>query len=294
MAQIKSMTGYGISETENQNWRIKTEIKSLNNKFLELTVRLPKSFKDKDIEIRQLLTAKIGRGSVSVNLSAERKESEMNNDSMSINLPLAKSYSEKLIALAQSLNLPTDTIFNTVISLPEVLKYDESEKFEEDWKVIKENIENAFLQFDEFRITEGTFISQYLLDCLSTISSHLDEIAIHEGPRKESVKEKLWLSLIENNEEKNIDKNRYEQELIYYLEKYDIAEEKSRLAHHLSFFKDNLEKEANGKKLNFIAQEIGREINTIGSKANYFPIQQSVILMKEELEKIKEQLLNVL
>jgi uncharacterized protein (TIGR00255 family) len=148
MAQIKSMTGYGISETENQNWRIKTEIKSLNNKFLELTVRLPKSFKDKDIEIRQLLTAKIGRGSVSVNLSAERKESEMINDSMSINLPLAKSYSEKLIALAQSLNLPTDTIFNTVIAMPEVLKYDESEKFEEDWKVIKENIENAFLQFD--------------------------------------------------------------------------------------------------------------------------------------------------
>ncbi len=288
------MTGYGVSETENTNWRIKTEIKSLNNKFLELNIRLPKSFKDKDIEIRQLLSNKIIRGSVSVNINAERKDNQNANDSLSINHQLAKSYFEKLKSLSNELNIEQVNLFNTILTLPDVMKYDETEGLEEDWLLIKNCLDLCFNQFDAFRNQEGVFIHQYLLQCVQVIQNHLNAIAEHELPRKEAVKNKLWQSLIENKEEQHIDKNRYEQELIYYLEKYDIAEEKSRLSHHIAFFIECLEKEGNGKKLGFISQEMGREINTIGSKANYFPIQQSVIIMKEELEKIKEQLLNVL
>jgi uncharacterized protein (TIGR00255 family) len=294
MAEIKSMTGYGLSESENNQWRVKAEIKSLNNKFLELNIRLPKTFKDKDIEIRQLLTNKIIRGSVSVNINAERKDNQNANDSLSINIPLAKSYFQKIESLTEALNIPNENILNTILTLPDVMKYDETDGLEEDWILIKTAVLKAFEQFESFRIQEGEFIKKYLKACIEVISLNLENIAQHEAPRKEGIKDKLWLSLLENKEEKNIDKNRYEQELIYYLEKYDIAEEKSRLAHHISFFNECLEKEGNGKKLSFISQELGREINTIGSKANYFPIQQSVVIMKEELEKIKEQLLNVL
>ncbi|MDP2174320.1 MAG: YicC/YloC family endoribonuclease [Bacteroidota bacterium] len=294
MAEIKSMTGYGLSESENNQWRVKAEIKSLNNKFLELNIRLPKSFKDKDIEARQLLTNKIIRGSVSVNINAERKDNQNINDSLSINIPLAKSYFQKIESLTEALNIPNENLLNTILTLPDIMKYDETDGLEEDWALIKTAILQAFENFDQFRIQEGEFIKKYLKTCIEEIRLNIEAIAQHEIPRKESVKDKLWQSLLENKEEGKIDKNRYEQELIYYLEKYDIAEEKSRLSHHIAFFNECLEKEANGKKLGFISQEMGREINTIGSKANYFPIQQSVIIMKEELEKIKEQLLNVL
>lgn len=292
MATIKSMTGYGVAEGENANCRIKIEIKSLNNKFLELNLRLPRTFKDKDIEVRQILTNKIIRGSVAVNINVEKKE--QNTGGLNINTELAKSYFNKLSALKTELNIADANLFNTVLNMPDVLKYDETDGAEDDWALIKDCLTKAFDAFDGFRNQEGIFIQNYLNTSLKEISANLSAIAEHEQPRKEAVKNKLWLSLTENNEQGNIDKNRYEQELIYYLEKYDIAEEKSRLAHHISFFEDNLIKDGSGKKLGFIAQEIGREINTIGSKANYFPMQQAVVVMKEELEKIKEQLLNVL
>ncbi len=294
MVQIKSMTGFGASEFENEIWNIKTEIKSLNNKFLELNVRMPKSFKDKEIELRQHLNTRIQRGSVSMNIVTERKDNSSVNDTLSINLPLAKSYYEKLNMLSGELGMDTPNLLSTIIAFPDVVRYEETEVSEEDWQLIMGTVETALQRFDEFRTIEGTTISKYLIDCIEKIRGHVKHVETEEAQRRESIKGKLLQSLMENKDDISVDQNRFEQEVIYYLEKYDIAEEKSRLIHHLDFFIECLEKDASGKKLNFIAQEMGREINTMGSKAYYFPIQQSVVFMKEELEKIKEQLLNVL
>lgn len=288
------MTGFGASEFENEIWNIKTEIKSLNNKFLELNVRMPKSFKDKEIELRQHLNTRIQRGSVSMNILTERKDNSSVNDTLSINLPLAKSYYEKLNMLSGELGMDTPNLLSTIIAFPDVVRYEETEVSEEDWQLIMGTVETALQRFDEFRSIEGATISKYLIDCIEKIRGHVKHVETEEAQRRESIKSKLLQSLMENKDDISVDQNRFEQEVIYYLEKYDIAEEKSRLIHHLDFFIECLEKDASGKKLNFIAQEMGREINTMGSKAYYFPIQQSVVFMKEELEKIKEQLLNVL
>ncbi|MCC6817623.1 MAG: YicC family protein [Bacteroidia bacterium] len=294
MVQIKSMTGFGSSDFENDIWNIKTEIKSLNNKFLELNIRMPKSFKDKEIELRQHLNTKIQRGSVSISIIAERKDNSSINDTLSVNLPLAKSYFDKLNVLSSALGMETPNLLQTIIAFPDVVKYEETEVSEEDWQLIMGTVDGAFLKFDDFRMTEGATISKYIIECIVKIRELVKTVEAEEIPRRESIKGKLLQSLLENKEDISMDQNRFEQEIIYYLEKYDIGEEKSRLGHHLDFFVECLEKDASGKKLNFIAQEMGREINTMGSKAYYFPIQQSVVLMKEELEKIKEQLLNVL
>ena len=294
MVQIKSMTGFGSGEIDNDVWNLKTEIKSLNNKFLELNVRMPKSFKDKEIELRQLLGAKIQRGSVSVSIVAERKDNSGVNDNLTVNLPLAKSYYNKLNQLSADLGMETPNLLNTIIAFPDVIKYEESEVSEDDWQLILSTVETAFEKFDQFRLQEGKTISNYITDCVVKIGEYLKTVEREEIPRRESIRGKLLQSLTDNKDDIKVDENRLEQEIIFYLEKYDIGEEKSRLRHHIDFFIECLEKDANGKKLNFISQEMGREINTLGSKAYYFPIQQAVVLMKEELEKIKEQLLNVL
>ena len=178
--------------------------------------------------------------------------------------------------------------------MPDVLKFDETDGVEEDWILIKETVEEAFGKFDTFRIQEGNTVKTYFETCIAAIHSQLKIVEAEEIPRKEAMRDKLFQALAEQKEKLEIDHNRFEQEVIFYLEKFDIGEEKSRLSNHLAYFNETLAKDANGKKLNFIAQEIGREINTMGSKANYFLIQQAVICMKEELEKIKEQLLNIL
>src|SRR5574343_638364 len=292
MVQIKSMTGFGSGEIDNDIWNLKTEIKSLNNKFLELNVRMPKSFKDKEIELRQLLGAKIQRGSVSVSIVAERKDNSGVNDNLTVNLPLAKSYYNKLNQLSADLGMETPNLLNTIIAFPDVVKYEESEVSEEDWQLILSTVETAFEKFDQFRLQEGKTISNYITECVVKIGEYLKTVEREEIPRRESIRGKLLQSLTDNKDDIKVDENRLEQEIIFYLEKYDIGEEKSRLRHHIDFFIECLEKDVNGKKLNFISQEMGREINTLGSKAYYFPIQQAVVLMKEELEKIKEQLLN--
>lgn len=288
------MTGFGIAEIETETFTVKTEIKSLNNKFLEMNVRLPRAFKDRDIELRQLLNLKIGRGSVSVNINIEKKAANTSGDTLAINEKLAIGYHEKLKDLANKLGIENVNLFNTIIGMPEVLKYEESDGDDQEWLLIKESVEKAFIKFDEFRIQEGNVVAQYLKECVNSIGNYLQQVEKEELPRKEAVKGKLWQALKDNKEEASIDQNRFEQELIYYLEKYDIAEEKSRLANHIKYFTETLATDANGKKLNFIGQEMGREINTMGSKAYYFPIQQAVVCMKEELEKVKEQLLNIL
>lgn len=288
------MTGFGSAEAENSNWLIKTEIKSLNNKFLDFNLRLPKAFKDKEIELRQLLTVKIGRGSVSVYINAEKKENNQSAEGLIINTKVAKAYQDKLNELANTLGLESKDMFNTIISMPDVMKFDETEGADEDWQLIKSTVNEAFDKFDSFRIQEGNTIQTYLETCINAIYEQITIVEAEEKPRKEAMRERLYQSLTEQKEKPEFDANRFEQELIFYLEKFDIAEEKSRLKSHLEYFKSTVAKDPNGKKLNFIAQEIGREINTMGSKANFFTIQQAVVCMKEELEKIKEQLLNIL
>lgn len=288
------MTGFGSSEMENEQWRIRTEIKSLNNKFFDLNLRLPKSFKDKDIELRQILSNKINRGSVSVQIYADRKDTSIQNDALSLNLPLARSFFDKIQTLASELDIQSKDLMSTIISFPDVIRYEENVSTEEDWNMVKISVDKAYELFDAFRLQEGKTIQLYIIDCVNKIKEYLGNVEQEEGARRDSIKGRLLQSLTENKEDISVDQNRFEQEIIYYLEKYDIGEEKSRLYHHIDFFMECLEKDANGKKLNFIAQEMGREINTIGSKAYFFPIQQAVVLMKEELEKVKEQLLNVL
>lgn len=288
------MTGFGSSEMENEQWRIRTEIKSLNNKFFDLNLRLPKSFKDKDIELRQILSNKINRGSVSVQIYADRKDTTVQNDALSLNLPLARSFFDKIQTLASELDIQSKDLMSTIISFPDVIRYEENVSSDEDWNMVKTAVDKAYELFDAFRLQEGKTIHLYILECVNKIKEYLGSVEQEEGARRDSIKGRLLQSLAENKEDISVDQNRFEQEIIYYLEKYDIGEEKSRLYHHIDFFMECLEKDANGKKLNFIAQEMGREINTIGSKAYFFPIQQAVVLMKEELEKVKEQLLNVL
>jgi uncharacterized protein (TIGR00255 family) len=294
MVQIKSMTGFGVSEIDNDIWNIKVEIKSLNNKFLELNIRLPKSFKDKEMELRQFLNTRLQRGSVSVLITAERKDNTAINESLDINLPLATSFYKKLSELSDVLGIEKTNILNTIIAFPDVVTYEESKASEEDWQMIRSVVDAACEKFDAFRSQEGKAIEFYLVNCIEKIRTDLTTVEKEEVPRRDSIKNKLLQSLLEHKDEVNVDQNRLEQEIIFYLEKYDIGEEKSRLLHHINFFLETLKEDGGGKKLNFIAQEMGREINTLGSKAYYFPIQQAVVLMKEELEKIKEQLLNVL
>ncbi len=294
MNQLKSMTGFGSSETIQQHLVIKSEIKSLNNKFLEVNLKIPKSFKDKEIEIRHVLTQKVQRGSVTLSISIERTNQNQGIDSLKINHELATSYHQKLSNLSMKIDGKERDLFNLIITLPEVLKYEENDSNEEEWNLILNNIQETIEKFDQFRLQEGNTISEYIKGCLSKILSYLAAVESEEKNRKEAIKNKLFQSLKESQDEINIDKNRFEQELIYYLEKIDIGEEKSRLKQHINYFESCLANDASGKKLTFISQEIGREINTLGSKAYHFPIQQQVVCMKEELEKIKEQLLNVL
>lgn len=294
--QLRSMTGFGTSEQQKDGTTVKAELKSVNNKFLDLTIRLPRSFKDKETELRQQYITKIGRGSVFLNVSFEKSQTDSFKDKLQINEALAKAYQAKLQALANNVFHENISLFEQVIKLPDVLRFDEEAGMEEEWDFIKTTLEKAFEDFDRFRLQEGEKLKAYLIDCLNGIEKWLAVAEEQEQGRKTSLRGRLLQALKETKEEESIhiDMNRFEQEIIYYLEKYDIAEEKSRLKNHLRFFIKTLNDEANGKKLSFISQEMGREINTIGSKANYFPIQEAVVNMKEELEKIKEQLMNVL
>lgn len=292
--EIRSMTGFGNAEAENDNLSVKAEIKSVNNKFLELNIRLPRSFKDKETELRQALSLRISRGTVQINVMVEKKSAGADISMMQVNIPLAQSYKEKLDEISNALGLKSDNHLERILSFPEVLKQGEESGDEKEWGFIMEVIEKAYLNYDAFRIAEGNKLSKYLADCTNEVEQGLAVVAIEEPKRKEQLRNRIFTALKETVNEQKIDTNRFEQEMIYYLEKFDIGEEKHRLENHIEFFRTALSNEPNGKKLNFISQEMGREINTIGSKANHFPIQQAVVGMKESLEKIKEQLLNVI
>jgi len=289
---IKSMTGFGKAECELKDRKIIIEIKSLNSKNLDIYTKIPGIYREKELEIRNTISKVLQRGKVEIVLYYEIAEG---NKATNINADVVKNYYNQLKSIASDLNVETsEQLLQIATRLPDTLNTERDEIDKNDWTKIIETVVDALKQLDNFRIQEGEFLQKDIEQRINTIDQYKEEITPFELNRTEKIRTKLMESL-SNLSDQEIDKNRFEQELIYYLEKLDITEEKVRLTNHCNYFIEMInEPESNGKKLGFISQEIGREINTIGSKANDSDIQKFVILMKDELEKIKEQMLNIL
>ena len=288
------MTGYGIAQLENDTLSISVEIKSLNSKYLDTVIKLPKVFFDKEVEVKKIVTEKLDRGKIAVNINYERLDVEMAR--ISFNKKLIKSYHEELKEIADSLQEGADSLLNYILELPEVTRTTESvDKVEDDWNKVKDIVLEAAIKCDDFRSQEGATLKKKLVVYVDRIETYLAKVDKLDPERTEAIKIRLQKHMDELVGNEKFDQNRFEQEMIYYMEKLDISEEKVRLKSHLDYFLEILsEGESQGKKLSFLTQEIGREINTIGSKANDAGIQKLVVGMKDELEKIKEQLQNIL
>lgn len=291
---IKSMTGFGQIAKDDGQVQITTELKSLNSKFLDLNLRLPKIFSDKEMEVRNLISEKLERGKVS--LSVEYQPYGDKQIKQSYNATLFTGYYEELARLAQSVGAPTDRLFELALNSPDVIQNKLSEEVStQEWEKVKKTILDTIAKCEDFREMEGKVLEKMLIECIDVIASELKIIEQLDPKRVERIRERLKGNVAAFLGEEGFDPNRLEQEIIFYIEKLDINEEKVRLKSHLDYFTVVLrDPQSNGKKLGFISQEIGREINTIGSKANDAEIQKHVVRMKDELEKIKEQLNNVL
>jgi uncharacterized protein (TIGR00255 family) len=288
---IQSMTGFGKASKELPNLNIQVEIKSLNSKGIDLGLRMPSVYREKEMELRSEISKILERGKVDVSINIESKTEDAG---VKINVPLATTYYNQLKELAISLNENDKSLLSEVLRMPDVIKNEKRELDEEEWKHVKETLMIAIKDMQGFRKEEGQSIERDFTKQLNSILDRLAEIEVVDPKRVENIKSRISKNLSEYIPVESIDKNRFEQELIYYIEKIDINEEKVRLKTHCHYFLTTMKEPASGRKLNFIAQEIGREINTIGSKANDATIQKLVVLMKDELEKIKEQTNNVL
>jgi len=288
------MTGFGIARYTDENIEVTVEVKSLNSKFLDLGIRTGRNYSDKEMEIRNAVSEQLVRGKISVNIDQQL----VANSAMSVtyNKELFASYYNELKQLADSVNVESGDVFKLALQSPDVTQSKtEDQDLTGSWEIIKNVFLEALNNCDAFRIDEGSSLNEKLTGYIQAIREGLEQVLVLDPDRVKSIKTRITNNLSQFIEEEKIDKNRLEQELIFYIEKLDISEEKVRLTKHLDYFDEimNLD-ESNGKKLGFISQEIGREINTIGSKANDADIQKIVVGMKEELEKIKEQVLNVL
>lgn len=291
---IKSMTGYGVAGFENEHLVIQVEVRTLNSKMLDLSIRSPRQFADKESEIRNLVQASLDRGKVSISIDFFTKGSQ--NLPVQLNEELFKSYYHTFEQLAASVGGSTTDLFKLALQAPQVMVNSPVEREDqEDWAQVKLVLEEALRRCEGFREDEGASLFVKLTENIDLIRQGWSLIKAEESTRKEKIQNRIRGHFSQWMEEHAFDANRFEQELIYYFEKLDINEELVRLETHLDYFTKCMELEVNqGKKLGFISQEIGREINTIGSKANDAGIQKIVIQMKDELEKIKEQTLNVL
>lgn len=290
---IKSMTGYGLASADHENVKFSVEIKSLNSKFLELSLKLPRAYNEKELFLRNLCSKDIERGKVNVSINVERTDEQQKG--AQINAQLLAKYYKQLEAINQDLGANASNLLQAALNFPEVISYAEEDSNDSDWKVLHETFLKALQNFNDFRITEGNVLHADLELRIKNILEFFAQVEVLAPLRIPQVKARLNQFLEENLVKINVDQNRLEQELIYYIDKLDITEERIRLKSHCDYFLETLKgKDTNGKKLGFISQEIGREINTMGAKANDAQIQQLVVGMKEELEKIKEQLLNVL
>lgn len=287
------MTGFGSGAAENDNISVNVELKALNGKYLELNLRLPKSYQSKELVLRKLFQSKLERGTVQAFFNIDVKK--INPGQYMVNKELAKYYFEEISELGFELGANTQDLLVKVMDFPDVLTVkEEDEQLEANWQIIYKAAEQAMDNLVQFRAQEGQALGKAMEESVVMIQSMIEKVISFESERVESIRERIANNLEEFIGIENIDRNRFEQELIYFLEKMDIAEEKTRLTQHCRFFLDNLYRDSGGKKLGFIAQEMGREINTMGAKAYHVGIQQAVVTMKEELEKIKEQVLNIL
>ena len=282
---IKSMTGYGKAIAETPKRKITIEIKSLNSKQLDLNTKLPWLYKEKEPEIRNMISQRLDRGKIDFSIFFDMLDDEVVTV---INKAAVRNYYNQFSEIATELKIDLDDqIFTAIMKLPDTLKTEKPEMPESEWELVKNKIIESIVMLDLYRTEEGNSINTDLKKCIGKILSFLETVETFEAGRIIKVREKFRSILEENLGNENIDKNRFEQELIFFLEKYDINEEKVRLKTHCDYFLETVDTPSpNGKILNFIAQEIGREINTIGSKANDASIQKLVVMMKDELEKI--------
>ncbi len=289
---VQSMTGFGKASAEFNKRKITVEVKSLNSKQLDLSVRLPNLYKENEMAVRNLLSRVLERGKVDFLIYIENIGTET---ATQINQTLLEGYYLQIKETAEKLGIDTpQDWFQVLLRIPDVLKYETQEVDEEEWGFVMKIVEEALNQLQSFRRQEGDMLNKLFEEKIANISALLSDIEPHEAERVEKVKGRITEAL-QKIEDFDYDKNRFEQEMIYYIEKLDINEEKSRLSNHLKYFLETKNSgSGQGKKLGFIAQEMGREINTMGSKSNHAEMQQIVVRMKDELEQIKEQVLNVL
>jgi len=290
---IKSMTGYAKAVAETPQKKILIELKSLNSKQFDLNTRLPWLYREKENEIRNLINQKLDRGKIELNISFDILESEI---APVINNQVVKNYYCQIKEIADELGIiPGNDILSTILKFPDALKTEKSDLPQEEWNIVYGKLEETIDHLDTYRKEEGKSMEHDLRECIKRINDFLDEIKSYESERILRIREKLNNLLNDNFGKENIDQNRFEQELLFYLEKLDFNEEKVRLRNHCDYFIEKISSTPpNGKILSFIAQEMGREINTLGSKANDASIQKLVVMMKDDLEKIKEQTLNIL
>jgi len=290
---IKSMTGYGKALVSVPNKNIILEIKALNSKYFDFVPRIPSLYKEKEHLIRTLLNGKLERGKIELNMLIENIGADT---AVKVNHGVADAYFKQITELKEKLNLPEDpNLLSTLLKMPDVLSSPIADVDEGEWLAVEKGLKQAIANLDTYRKAEGEVLRNDFVDRIQLIREYSERVVPFEEPRIALLRERFKKNLANLAEESSFDSNRFEQELIYYIEKLDITEEKVRLSRHLDYFLETLnDGDSNGKKLNFIAQEIGREVNTIGSKANNVDIQKLVVMMKDELEKIKEQLSNIL
>ena len=291
---LLSMTGYGKATCEYANKKITVEVKSLNSKQMDINARVAAAYREKELEIRNLIAQQLERGKVDFVLSVEGNGAA----ATLINQAVVANYYRQMQTIADQLQIPMpENSFDTIMRLPDTLKTDDGTISDEEWEAVRKTVLAALAQLTEFRKQEGRALQQMFDKKLERIGALLAEVEPFEKGRVQKIRDNIEKSLQELSTDKkiDIDRNRFEQELIYYIEKLDVNEEKVRLRNHLKYFAETMEHEhAAGKKLGFIAQEMGREINTLGSKSNQSEMQIIVVKMKDELEQIKEQVLNVL
>uniref|UniRef100_UPI0040260E70 YicC/YloC family endoribonuclease n=1 Tax=Parabacteroides distasonis TaxID=823 RepID=UPI0040260E70 len=289
---IQSMTGFGKVTAELPSKKVTVEIKALNSKQLDLSTRIPSLYKDKEMELRSLLLQSLERGKVEFNIFIEYIGKDTPTQ---INFAAVENYYNQIKEIAEKLNIsvPNDW-FQTLLRMPDAIKSETVEPDESEWEVVLETVKDAIKHLCDFRIQEGAMLQKLFEQKIANIATLLKKVEKYEGERIEKIKARIMDNL-QKIAEKDYDKNRFEQEMIYYIEKLDVNEEKNRLDNHLKYFISTMESgHGQGKKLGFIAQEMGREINTLGSKSNHAEMQKIVVQMKDELEQIKEQVLNVL
>ncbi len=290
---LHSMTGYGKASCEYNNKKIVIEIKSLNSKQLDVQTRIAALYREKDIEIRNAIAARLERGKIDLSLYIEDAGSTA---ATRINQAVVENYRQQIVDTCNTLGMPMpDNMMELILRMPETLKTESAVLDENEWRVILGLLDEAFAQIEAFRIQEGQSLYNMFVGKIDAIGTLLAQVEPYEDERLTKIKSRIEEGLKTLEEKISVDRNRLEQEMIFYIEKLDINEEKVRLRNHLRYFIETMDNEkAPGKKLGFIAQEMGREINTLGSKSNHSEMQIIVVKMKDELEQIKEQVLNVL